>query len=810
MPARAFVIAIEDYAAGNFLESLTGVNDAAAVFIRWLIEKKGVKAADIVCCAGKKFSAGPKFKKPTAGTKRAEIVAQLAKVLKDWANKTDEFYFYFSGHGFSYADKPWEKAVDILAASDFKDLATGGAACLRLGEVQSLLWTSMGPYHHYYFIDACRNLIPSDQINPATTGLGFPASDRIRPTVYKLFSTASGSLSHTTSGFTTALVEGLSGGGRAKGLRAKKMYVIFDLLCEYMKKKVEGQEVDFHREGSGEGYILELNPIPKSDCVVNVEGAKPTDEFMLTVEDFKGLGLERKFKGGSFKLPLVPDDYAIRVTHPKAKVVQKEPPPTDYLDLFDPCKLKFEMQTQSKSAAKKSSARRAGGAKGGGGVSRGIGVRPPVGNVPQAVQPKPASLKVKAASASDTGIEVRSLTTGEVIKGAKSLEALLPPGDYEVKLRERGVTVERRRLTLKAGRSEEVDLLARPVGRVRETIIKAVKAIELPGATVFSEQYLGPMVNQELNLWLSIFGASRIVGAPGQHAKLEKLPLESFKDMKRDETAVYVLAGFEKTEGPFSVGLSEGAQVDWETLGAVKGLERIYERRLQPGQAGARLLSLKIPGQPALTFATYCLPNRVTLFVLAENEDGRLQVRQFILPVNHLIPHLDPMVRSYLRPNMLGLVRTMCLAQEQFARKRSVEEQLKATDESVWLELIHHKWLDPLLSLVAAYDVIRHGSIKQVKGLLQIMSSNLRHYFGGIPDIEAIAKLIGANWSIPRAAPLLFDGVLAFNDVQEKQMLPLPPEKLDYASVWTTWRGAVNEPASARTRGGTRLQKNLR
>lgn len=837
MPARAFIIAIEDYKKGNFLESLTGVNEGAAVFVRWLVERKGVKPADIVCCAGKKFSAGPVFKKPTAGTTRPEIVAELARVLKDWANKTEEFYFYFSGHGFSYADSPWEKAVDILAASDFKDLETGGAACLRLSEIQSKLRHSLGPRHHYFFIDACRNQIPSESIAPATTGLGFPVSDLGNPSVYKLFSTAPGALSHTTSGFTSALVESLSGRGRAKGLRARKMYVIFDLLCEHMKKKVEGQEIDFEREGSGEGYILELNPIPKSTCVVKVAGAKPTDEFTLTFTDFKDLTLERKFKGDSYKLDIFPDDYSIRITHPTAKVIQKEPPPADYLDLYDPRELKFEMRprtvarrspgpqvgktgdsilfgkyrgSETKSGGDEEllilseddilgiieGAGKAGeGRRGSGGELRG-GAPPPAPqpSAPPTDQgpPKPARLRVKGTSALHTGIEVRSISTGAVIRGVDSLDALVPPGDYEAKLRERGVTVERRRLTLKAGQTQDVDLMARPVSKVHEQIVKAVKGSKVAGATIYLERYLGPMVNRELKLWLSIIGASRIVSAPSQHVNLSALPLESFEDMREGETAAYVLAGFEKTGGEFSVGLSEGAEVAWEPLRAVEGLESIYERRLRPGRTGARLMSLKMPGRPALTFATYCLPNRVTFFALAEDEDGRLNVHQFLLPVHHLINYFAPETRPHVGRNVLGVVRTMCLAQGQFARKRSVEEHLKTTDKSVWNNLVERKWLDPLMPLLVAYDIIRHGTAGQMKIMLEMLSGDLRRHFEGIPDVEAIAKLIGAQWSAPSAAPLLLDGVLAFDDMGEKQTLPLLPERLDYAGLWTSWRGAVS------------------
>jgi hypothetical protein len=347
-------------------------------------------------------------------------------------------------------------------------------------------------------------------------------------------------------------------------------------------------------------------------------------------------------------------------------------------------------------------------------------------------------------------------------------------------------------LTLKAGEELALDLLARAEDKIRDTIIHAVGADTVEGASVFSEHALGPLVNDDLALWLSLFGASRIVGMPGEFSKLVRLKLETFDDVKQGESVVYLLAGFEKSEGAFGVGLSSGRQVDWERPREVEGLFKIYERRFE-AESGAHLLSLKLPGQPPATFAVHCLPNRATLAAVAEDKEGRLTFHQFLLPLRHLFEHLGPTVQGYAGRNMLGVVRTLALAQSQFARKRSVQKLLKEADKEAWDDLANHRWLDPLMALVAAYDIIRHGTIEQGKKLLGLMNSTLRKDFDGMGDVEALAKLIGADWNTPASPPLLLDGVLAFDDVQEKQMLPLSPDRLDYKSTWTAWRGAVND-----------------
>lgn len=860
MAARAFVIAIEDYGAGNFLPPLPGCNRDADSFIRWLLEKKlkNVKpeqVSDFIrCCSGKDIAEGKDLEWRTAGTTSGEIISELAKCVKTWADRTDEFYFFYSGHGFSYSNSAWEKSVDVLIASDFTDLETGGRMCLPLDEIRVKLWKSLGPRHHYYFIDACRNLIPAEQLSLSGTGLGFPTSQLGTPTVYRMFSTAQNKTSDTQSGFTPALVRGLYGGGRAKGLRSNQMFVIFDLLGEYMRKsmKLSGQDVEYGRDGSGEGYILKIDPIENSACEISVEGARPEDEFTLTVRDIKGLDTEHEFKGGSFKVQLFPDEYFLELKNASGTVTRKEPPPPDAVDLYDPSRITFEFQPSTSAPpaltetdidsyiptppetparahiaaavevllergvsldAAVAELRRLYAEKSGEHVflmpvedifeikGRGTVASDPtrafafeIKGADSAESAPPPSLTawLRLKAAPETEVQAENLKTGEILKSAGGLESEAAPGEYVLRLIERGMTLNRRNVTLKAGEMLSLDLLAREKDEIRDTIIKAVGADTIEGASVFSEHALGPLVNDDLALWLSLFGASRIVGMPGEFSKLVRLKLENFDDVKQGESVVYLLAGFEKSEGPFGVGLSSGRHVDWSSPREVEGLFRIYERRFE-AETGAHLLSLKIPNQPPATFAVHCLPNRATLVAVAEDKEGRLTFHQFLLPLRHLFEHLGPTVQGYAERNMLGVVRTMALAQSQFARKRSVQKLLKETDEEAWNDLVNHRWLDPLMALVVAYDIIRHGTIEQGKKLLGLMNSTLRKDFEGMGDVESLAKLIGADWNLPASPPLLLDGVLAFDDVEEKQMLPLSPDRLDYKSTWTSWRGAVND-----------------
>lgn len=76
------------------------------------------------------------------------------------------------------------------------------------------------------------------------------------------------------------------------------------------------------------------------------------------------------------------------------------------------------------------------------------------------------------------------------------------------------------------------------------------------------------------------------------------------------------------------------------------------------------------------------------------------------------------------------------------------------------------------------------------------MIDNLRLYFHGLPDIEAIALLLGRpDATRPQSPPLLLDGLSCY-DAEQEMGFP-PAHLLDYTTPWTTWRNAVAPPSKA-------------
>jgi hypothetical protein len=748
MSARALIISVEEYAASAILaRKLPGTDTGASAFRTWLLESKGLSPADIYCCAGAGFPGR------TAGTALNDILGEVGKLVEAGRDQTLTFFFYFSGHGFAYRT-PREAPVDVLIAANFTDLANGNRACLDLQKLQRKLWEAMGPGEHYFFVDACRNYLDEGLFEVTEPATVYKRSDNTRPSRFTLFSTGSGQVAAVGSAFPSALVDGLKGRGRAKGWKQNKLFVTFELLFEYIRDRVKPQEVEPERKGEGKGILLELEKIPVSDCTIRIQDAGAEEEFSVRVSTVRGaLAKQDKFTGASFTVPLPPDDYFLEVAQQQTNLVQVAPPGDGPIDLYDPAEVKFRKREAA--------------------LEKAAPLKPPSG---------PAHIVLGAAPHTD--IELRDVRSDFALSQAGKIDARIPAGTYVVSVLEKGIPVRRERLTLEPGEKVERDLLERPTSEILQSILKALSGDPLSRLAKFDT--IEPLANWDLSLWLGLMGASRVVGSPTLFMHLGKIPLASFEDLCQDESAIYLLTGLEKVEaqGSCYCGVSRSSDVPWHELSPVPQLYKIRHWR-EKAPSGWQLLSLQVPNQAPITLSTHLLPNRVTVVTVVQDPAGRLRIHQYILPASHLTKFLPARVLEHLDLSSLNLVRTLFTVQQRFAQGREVRRVLNDRD---WQHLVDQKWLDPVASLVMAYDMIRHRSLG---GDVNIMMKNLRDYFGKIPDVEAIARGLGLPGSIPQGPPLLLDGVTMFDEFAEAQFLPLEPRKIDYGMPWTVWRDAV-------------------
>jgi hypothetical protein len=105
-----------------------------------------------------------------------------------------------------------------------------------------------------------------------------------------------------------------------------------------------------------------------------------------------------------------------------------------------------------------------------------------------------------------------------------------------------------------------------------------------------------------------------------------------------------------------------------------------------------------------------------------------------------------------------------------------------------WRALHDGVWIDPVMTPIVAYDLVRAGLTSGTRALVASLASTLRAPFAS-PDAEALAQLAGQPFQPMASPPAMLDGVMALD-----APLPLPKDHLDYESPWTVWRGAVAAP----------------
>ena len=95
----------------------------------------------------------------------------------------------------------------------------------------------MGPGRHFYFIDACRNVLTAETVDPACSGLTFDPNAPGGGRAYYLQSARTGVTAPAESAFVPALLRGLAGSGNAKDYLPDvddAMFVHYGSLRQYL------------------------------------------------------------------------------------------------------------------------------------------------------------------------------------------------------------------------------------------------------------------------------------------------------------------------------------------------------------------------------------------------------------------------------------------------------------------------------------------------------------------------------------------------------------------------------------------------
>ena len=763
-PTRALVIAIENYPKAEGLSrKLEGTTDAAARFCKWLVDTRKVAPENIAICAEKELIPG----QPFTGTTLGDILDALTNLITSGKDKTADFFFLFSGHGFCWEKSSFVQATDVLVASDFKNRKVSGRACFEFAELRELLRLLLGGKQHFFFTDACRTILKEGEIQVGALGLALERALQGTPEVYTMFSAAVGDAAFTMSGFSPSLVAGLNGEGHAKGWVKNKMYVKFDLLRDYIRNRTN---TGVDALSGGPGLIHELGPV-QVPCTITVNDAKADDQFQGTLKTGE-LSTSFQFQGPSTSIPLAPAErgYEFTVTFGGAPLTQTAPPPDTFLDLFEPCSLTFR--------------------KGPGVVLqetvRGIRPRPVAPEPPPPPLTVAVDLKVETLlDAKGTSIRMVSPRLGEVARSRRlRLVGDFQPGDYIAEVRYDGKLLSQQSITLESGQPFSAQLDVPLSNWLLDRIRDRLPAQWTSSVEAMSKE-LGPAAANDVSLWVALMASAEIVNPTIAEGGFAGLHLLKGERCAKGHSMLLVLAASENSKR-CRVAIGGDKKADWQTMEPVPELPGLF-RYQEIQERGPQLVSFRLPKRPAWTFSTFGLPNRVTLVVLGEDAAGNVSARQFLLPVRSLFRHLPDVVYEKLDRETARMVQLISWQQARFESGQKFEGT--KDDLKRWDDLLHAKWLDPLLTLIAAHEIVRAGQVEAKHDVLETVEANMTRYFRGIPDTLVLSSFLGKKIAKPQAPPMLRESLMslpAFFDV-----LPFPREKLDHDSMWVSWRDAV-------------------
>jgi hypothetical protein len=752
MPDRALIIAIENYPVvqvGGVEKQLLGTLQAGLDFKAWLLAKwEGRTDIQLIFCSDPVQPGG-------TGATAEDIRSALLQLKADGGGATNELFFFFSGHGFSFIDKPGSRA-DVVMASDFKQPALSGNACLNLDQIIAWLRAHLGTGRHFYFIDACRNKLDRTQI---VVGDLLPIDPQAsgEASTYLLQSTADGAVAAVKGKFSATLIEALKGKGRAKiwdGQATDKMYVRYDSLRAHMKSLLANvQKITSKVDGSdGESDgVLAILAVPESECTIIIEGSPAAvDAEIVLRRGRSGADERRPLSSQPAVIKLEPDDYAVslRLNNEAAETVTPMP-----VDLYDNRIIVFKPAAPRGGLESMSSA------------------------------PESTISDVHIVVPPDATFDIRNMNTGFEKSFTQSTRESLPPGRYYTTLRSRDGQVFKRQDLDLGGGEHTLNVAEWRQSAPHVAIVSQLPPYAVQGDAVFFSESLGaPVTDPDLDLWLALIGGGRILGSFGNYSKLGAFPLHDFSNEESGAAPIYVLAGLENTAAVLEVGVSRDADVPWTRATLPDAMPGIREAYF-PAQAGWRLVSFRIDGGAPYTVASMASPNRAMLITLTLDGEDNIRVSQYLLPLRHLVHNLPPVVEQMLSGrNHLLDVKFLAQASRAFRKRRELSKELPMEQLR---ELLYAKWLDPIASSLAAYECIRRNRKDEMHEVIE----NMTAYFKDLPDTAALAKLMGRDVARPEGPPLFLDGLRAFPD--DRKWLPLSAGHLDYASPWTAWRAAV-------------------
>ncbi|UPJ49340.1 hypothetical protein IVB30_41485 [Bradyrhizobium sp. 200] len=737
MSRRALIIAIENYSLvnDNSIElELKGTLCRARRFRSWLTEKwdsEGVPKNErqIIFCSEPKID-------DERGASIDDIKIALDELQTLGRDMTEECYFYFSGHGFSFDKKVTRSSM--LIAADYRSMKLSGDRCANLDWIVLWLTMNMGAGRHYFFIDACRNVFDASVIQPPDALLPNDPASAGEPDSFLLQSSRPKETAPADGTFADALLDGLAGRGTAKIWDRSDpgaMVVRFDTLRDFVKQRINRK---IHQSVSGDGgdasgLILKLKPPPLSKCTIHLIGGEAAGTVVF---DGERTHLREPLNGASSRYDVPPDNYRITLELGGTSVSPKEA----VLTLYDDAEATFSLD-------------------------------------PSLAQPDQSQKTTVITVPPDTSLTLQSKEGRPLRTLAEGTHRHIPRGKYGAVLSDTQNRVIRSDELILAG-NDPVDIGEWTRGAIRKLILDRFPK-DPNGGIILSPSLERALIDTDLDILLSLLGAAKILeGDPRVPAnEIERFPLNDFASEKPGSSPVFVLGAFEDDETKLEVSVRRTGAPNW-TLASTSEIASLRDFRATP-DAGPLLVSLRRAGDAvAYTLTSFAFSNRVTLITVTQDSDGGFTIGQYFIPLGHLAAEFDYPTSSRHGDPLLDVLASSRMTRS-FRRRRSVLSDLQFYSGR---DLVEGNWLDPLAMLLAAYEALRR---RRRDGDLATLVSALEAHFSGIADTDILSsKLRDETSRLEKGLPIFMDGFVAAGGSASD----LPPgSSLDYSSIWTAW-----------------------
>jgi hypothetical protein len=816
---RALIIGVDGYA--NEAWRLDGAVRDALAFAGWVIKTGGVAPEDVRLLLSPAPGAAPPVLPagvPAAGPATSQGIIDALAFLRRLKPEEggDRVYVYYAGHG---AALPQWNTEPILIPVDFSDPETHSH--LLLGFSRIIPYLTPAPFgEQLFFFDACRDLGLPGYEPPLQSPVGpyRPVQGAVRQ--YVLYGVAPGqrAVQIGTGIWTAALLDALEGRSyQAVSRRGPQYEVSLSHLAQWIGSEVSRrigkaflrdaakfvQTPEYVPDPRGGDPVLATftrETVPRARIEVFVEPGVAHRTCRIAVKQYvDGLGEEIEVAAGPpppiappLQFNLRPADYSFQAQADRYTLasqpwtvdadplieltLEPEPPPVPAAAVDEapetPWRGAFSIDDLEL-----------------GGPSRGLGdpvrspgtregPRPPAASL--TVQSQDPSLRIKL-------LDARRREMPEPLVPGSPLQ--LDPGIYRVQAWLPGDRPAEKTVEVRPGRRTEVSVGV-PAPRLGELQMQALRdrGIHADGAPgkptyLYPSELLGPTAGMRLGSLLAYAAYAATYTGP-YFTKLRSFGVPPFPERGNRASGVLALVGvagdWEPGEiGEFLRGCSAYLQrPDGEISGigsfdVLSGMPAAAAWQTVLRKPGPLHAELCLPGFGATRYALAALPGRLTVLVAVLESDGSVDVQQFLFP-------LSPGERDFLEDP--ANVRKVDIAMRAFA---AGEESPLA--ESDLKGLLSGRWIDPLLSCVAGYSLVRDGEPKRFAKALKRLTAS----FPGLPDAWVLAGLCDPkaeeDWfekAVRCGVPLFAEGVRALGPHSELAELRA---RLLPGSVWSAW-----------------------